>query len=332
MRAITMPSPGGPGVLSLTELPRPELERPTQVRVRLHAAGVNPIDTKLRSNGTFFPAQMPAILGCDGAGVVDVVGEQVSRFKPGDAVYFCHGGIGARAGNYAEYVVVEEHCLAHKPARLDFIQAAAAPLVILTAWEALHDRAHVAAGQTVLIHAGAGGVGHIAVQLARLAGARVAATVSSPEKAQFVESLGVELPIPYRDLDFVDAVAGWTGGIGVDMAMDNVGGAVFQQSFPAVRFYGDVVTLLQPAGDVDWTTARERNLRISLEVMLTPMRFGLMEAERHQAWILEQAAVLFDQNKLSLHVSKVLPLEQAAAAHQLIEGGSTTGKIVLRID
>jgi NADPH:quinone reductase len=332
MRAITMPAPGGPEALQLSELPVPEIQHPRQVRIRLHAAGVNPIDTKLRRNGTLFPEQMPAILGCDGAGVVESTGAEVDRFKPGDAVYFCHGGIGAAAGNYAEYIVIEDHCLAAKPARLDFVEAAAAPLVTLTAWEALHDRTQLAAGQTVLIHAGAGGVGHVAIQIARLAGARVATTVGSPDKAQFTEELGAELPIPYRELDFVDAVMGWTGGIGVDVAMDNVGAEVFQQTFPAVRFYGDLVTLLQPDNRVDWTIARERNLRISLEVMLTPMRFGLKEAERHQAGILERAADLFEQGKLRVMVSEILPLTEAATAHRLLEQGSTTGKIVLRID
>lgn len=332
MRAITMPAAGEPDVLTPAHIPLPEIDTPTQVRIRLHAAGVNPIDTKLRRNGTFYPDHYPAILGCDGAGVVESAGSDVQRFKPGDAVYFCYGGIGATAGNYAEYVVVEEYCLAPKPANLDFIQAAAAPLVVLTAWEALHDRTQLASGQTVLIHAGAGGVGHIAIQLARLAGARVATTVSTPDKSAFVEKLGAELPIPYREFDFVDAIAGWTGGIGVDIAMDNVGGAVFEQTFPAIRFYGDLVTLLQPDSSVNWTIARERNLRVSLEVMLTPMRFGLHDAERHQADILTQATTLFDQGQLRVEVSEVLPLEQASVGHRLIEQGSTTGKIVLRID
>lgn len=331
MLAVVMKQTGAPEVLKPQQMPLPEITSPTQVRIRLKAAGVNPIDAKQRRNGTLLPARAPVILGCDGAGVVDAIGSEVKRFQRGDAVYFCAGGIGS-GGNYAQYAIVEERCLARKPVNLSFSEAAAAPLVVITAWEALHDRVRLKSGQSVLIHAGAGGVGHIAVQIARLAGARVAATVSSAAKASFVSALGAERPILYREEDFIMAALAWTGGQGVDVAMDNVGGALFQQTFPAVRHYGDLVTLLKPGRDVDWTVARERNLRVSLEIMLSPQLFGLIEAQAHQTWILEQAAALFEAGRLKIHVSKELPLTEAAAAHRLIETGSTTGKIVLVIE
>lgn len=332
MQAIVMPECGPADILQLAELPLPTISAPDQVRVRLKAAGVNPIDTKLRRNGTFFPDRLPAVLGCDGAGIVDEVGTAVSRFKPGDAVYFCYGGLGDRAGNYAEYSVIPESWLAAKPASLDFNQAAAAPLVLITAWEALHDRARIEAGQQILIHAGAGGVGHVAIQLACEAGTRVATTVGGNDKAAFVTDLGAERPILYRDEDFVGAVDRWTGGHGVAVAMDNVGGNLLQQTFPAVKFYGDVVTLLLPKQNTDWSVARQRNLRISLEVMLTPMLFDLPLARQHQSTILETCAGLFDAGSLRIHVGNVLPLSEAARAHQMIENGSTMGKIVLQID
>lgn len=332
MQGVVMTGTGQPDVLELRELPRPEIRQPGQVLVRLKAAGINPIDTKLRRNGTFYPDQLPAVLGCDGAGIVEAVGSKVSRFRPGDAVYFCSGGLGAGCGNYAEYTIVEEHVLAAKPESLDFEQAAAAPLVLITAWEALYDRCRMESGQTILIHAGAGGVGHVAIQLAREAGARIATTVGNAEKARFATEIGAELPILYRETDFVEAVMDWTDNRGVDIAMDNVGGAVLQQTFPAVRFYADIVSLLLPDPATDWTVARQRNLRTSLEVMLTPMLFKLEKAQKHQTKILEACTNLFDAGKLSVHVSEILPLEAAARAHEMIESGSTTGKIVLRID
>ena len=154
MKAVVMTGAGAPDVLELRDLPVPRIERPTQVLVRLKAAGVNPIDTKVRQRGTFISNGSPDILGCDGAGIVEAVGSHVSAFGPGDAVYFCFGGLGGSQGNYAEYAVLEQHCLTPKPQSLSFEEAAAAPLVLITAWEALYDRARLCAGQRVLIQAG----------------------------------------------------------------------------------------------------------------------------------------------------------------------------------
>lgn len=331
MKAILMAAPGSPEVLNLTDVPAPRISADTELLVRLKAAGVNPIDTKLRAKGTYYPDRMPAILGCDGAGVVEAVGSGVSRFKPGDAVYFCNGGIGGHPGNYAEYAVVDERFAARKPASLDFNQAAAVPLVLITAWEALYDRARMATGQTVLIHAGAGGVGHIAIQLAKAAGCRVLATVGSADKAAFARALGADEAILYHETDFVQAVLALTGGQGADIVFDTVGGTTFQASFAAARPYGDLVTLLQPGPETDWKIARLRNLRVSQELMLSPMLYGWVDARRHQAWILEQCANLFDAKKLRIHVERVLPLADAAQAHRLIESGGMTGKLVLSI-
>lgn len=334
MKAVVMTKAGSPEVLELQEVLTPQIKNPTELFIKLKAAGVNPIDTKLRQRGTFYPDDLPAILGCDGAGVVEAVGAAVEKFKVGDRVYFCAGGLGKpETGNYAEYAVVEEHCVAHKPASLSFTEAAAVPLALITAWESLYDRGRLEAGQSVLIHAGAGGVGHLAIQLGKLRGAEVLTTVGSSDKERLVRQLGADLPILYKQTDFVEAVHTYTKGQGVDLAFDTVGGKTFFDTVPAVKIYGDLVTILEPNfQDGDFKIARNRNLRISLEIMLTPLLMNLTEAQKHQAQMLQQAAQWFDEGRLKIHVGQTFPLKDAIAAHQSLEMGSTTGKIVLVID
>ena len=332
MKAIVFETPGSPSVLKLQDIPAPTIQTETEVLVRLRAAGINPIDTKLRSRGTFYPEKTPHVLGCDGAGVVEAVGAGVQSFQVGDEVFFCNGGLGGSRGTYAEFAVVDQRFLAIKPAALSFAEAAAAPLVLITAWESLYDRGRLQAGQTVLIQAGAGGVGHVAVQLAKLQGAEVCTTVSSEEKANFVKQLGADSVILYKNTDVVDEVLTWTQGQGVDLAFDTVGGETFYQTIPAVKIYGDLVTILEPDPALgNLKTARMRNLRISLELMLTPMLQSLVEEQEQQAHILQQCARLCDRNLLKIHVSQTFPLEQAQAAHELLETGSVTGKLVLLI-
>ncbi len=326
MKAVLMTAAGGPEVLQVADVPLPE-PGPGQVRVRLRAAGVNPVDAKIRAKAHFATTQ-PAIPGLDGAGVVDATGPGVTEWRPGDEVWFCNGGLGGEPGNYAEYTLVGTHIARRKPATLSFEEAAAAPLVLITAWEALYDRAALTEGQTVLIHGGAGGVGHIAVQLARLRGARVCATATGDAHRRFVQSLGANLVIDHQQEDFVQAVLDWTDGRGADVALDIIGGDVFQRTLEAMAHYGTVVTLLDP-GTPAWKPARDRNLRIAFELMLTPMLAGLPEARAHQGEILDQCARWFDEGRLKIHVSRRLPLEQARQAHELIEQGHTQGKIVL---
>ncbi|MEA5509812.1 zinc-dependent alcohol dehydrogenase family protein [Crocosphaera sp. UHCC 0190] len=333
MKAVIMTTPGNPDVLTLTEIPIPQITTTTEILVKLKAAGINPIDTKLRQRGTFYPDAMPAILGCDGAGIVEKVGAEVKGFKPGDEVYFCAGGLGkAGTGNYGEYAVVEEKLVALKPTTLSFAEAAAAPLVLITVWEALFDRGRLEKGQTVLIHGGAGGVGHVAIQLAKLKGAQVSTTVGTTDKARLVRQLGADEPILYKQTDFVQAVLTWTQGEGVDLAFDTIGGQTFFDTCGAVKVYGDLVTILQPDQAIgDLKVARNRNLRLSLELMLTPALMGLEQAQRHQTGILEQCATLIDEGKLNIHLSQTFPLEEATNAHKALETGSTTGKIALLI-
>ncbi len=151
MKAVVMNAVGGPEVLLYQDAADPVIRNPTAILVRLKAAGVNPLDTKLRSKGTYYPDKLPTILGCDGAGVVTAVGTAVQRFKVGDPVYFCNGGIGAAPGTYAQYAVVDEAFVAHKPVTLDFPAAAAVPLALITAWESLHERGKIRKGQKVAL-------------------------------------------------------------------------------------------------------------------------------------------------------------------------------------
>lgn len=332
MKAILMTAKGGPDVLKLADIPTPELPSPDHVRVKLHAAGINPLDTKLRKTAAYHPDKLPCVLGCDGAGEIESVGANVHRFTPGDEVYFFNGGLGAEQGNYAEYTVVHQDYVAFKPRHASMEEAAALPLVFITAWEALLDRCCLAEGQTVLIHAAAGGVGHVAVQLAKQAGATVLGTVGSPDKAAWVTSLGADRVFVYKDVDFAQAVLDWTHGKGADVVFDTVGGETFCRSFACTRVYGRVVTLLQNDCSAELNKlARLRNLALVSELMLTPSVLGMHEERVHQRRILEEGARLIEADKLKVKLSHVLPLEEAAQAHAMIEEGHTTGKIVLSI-
>lgn len=331
MKAILMRAAGAADVLSLGELPRPELNDNDHILVRLAAAGINPLDTKLRQK-PFYPDALPSVLGCDGAGIVEAVGANVQRFKAGDEVYFFNGGLGQAQGNYAEYTRVHQDYAAYKPRHISMEEAAALPLALITAWEALFDRCCLQADQTILIHGAAGGVGHLAVQLAKQTGATVLATVGSMEKAAWVTSLGADRVFVYGDVDFTTAVLDWTHGRGVDIVLDTVGKDTFCRSFACTRVYGRIVSLLQwDCTDEQMKTARTRNLALISELMLTPTLLGMHEERVHQRRILEEGARLIEAEKLKVEVSKVLPLEAAAEAHRLIETGHTTGKIVLRI-
>jgi len=330
MKAIVMTRPGGPETLQAVDLPEPGPCSTTQIKVRLRAAGVNPVDTKLRNKGLLYPDALPAVLGCDGAGEVVEIGSAVTRFRPGDKVWFCNGGLGGEQGNYAQYTAVDQRWAAVMPTTLDFDQAAAAPLVLITAWGALYDRGRLQPGQTVLIHAGAGGVGHVAIQLAKLREARVIATSGSAEKLELMRLWGADEVINYRDTDFVAAVNDLTGGRGADLSIDTVGPEIFARSIECTAHFGDIVTLLSITDDA-LQEARMRNLRIGFELMLTPMLRELDEARAHHVEILQQCAEWIDAGRLRVHLGKVLPLDRAAAAHSLIETGRTIGKIVLAI-
>ena len=332
MRGVLMTAVGGPDVLRVMELPEPEIVHDNDVVVHLRAAGINPVDYKLRANGTI-RGSLPAILGWDGAGVVESIGPSVSRVRPGDEVYFCDGGFGPTPGTYQEAKVIDERYLAHKPKHLSFVEAAAAPLVTITAWEALRERARVADGQFVLVHAGAGGVGHMSVQIARLVGARVATTVSSDKRTELASSLGAELCIDYLNQDVGKQLRSWTGVDGADVVHDTVGGKTFTESFSMVRPYGDLVSNVESPWEKGAVQEfHNRNLRVSFTWMPAPSVFGWPEHRERQTAILEQAASLFDSSDLRIVVGATFPLEQAADAHRALESGQVIGKAVLTMD
>jgi NADPH2:quinone reductase len=330
MKAAIMTATGESKVLELAELPTPEISAPDQILVRLHAAGINPVDIKMRE-GFYNIQPLPFTLGWDGAGIVEAVGEAVTHVKPGDEVMVFYCSFGDRPGNYAEYVLTTDRNVAIKPKEFSFTEAASIPLSFLTAWESLFDRGRLESGESVLIHAGAGGVGQFAIQIAVANGIEVYTTVGSQEKADFVKELGASEAILYKETVFADAVNDLTNGKGVDATMDFVGGDIFAKSVPATRHYGHLVTLLKIAPDVDLSTARLRNQTIGFELVLSPLLFNLEKHQLRQRDILDQARKLVADGKLKTHINNIYPLAEVRAAHDLVAKGTNTGKVVLEI-
>jgi NADPH2:quinone reductase len=328
IKAIVVTEKGGPEVLKLSEVDLAWPRGPDDVLVELRAAALNPADVFFRELGGYVSGPDPFVLGHDGMGVVKDVGPMVTRVKPGDRVCFCNGGIGGAMGTYAEAAVVPEWQLARVPDAVDDATAAALPLVTITCWESLYERAEVEAGEHVLIHGGAGGTGHVAVQLAALRGARVAATVSSPEKAKIVRGLGVELPINYRNSDFAEEALAWSGGIHV--AFDNAGAEVMQKTYRAMAPYGRVVTLMGVAPDDADLNAYNLNLSLHNVMMLTPMWKGLKERLQAQAAIIARSLELVAEGKLRIMLAESFTLADAAKAQAFLESGKAMGKVILR--
>jgi NADPH:quinone reductase-like Zn-dependent oxidoreductase len=303
MKAVRYHQNGGPEVLKYEDAPRPE-PKGGEVLVRVHAAGVNPVDWKMRSGRA---RAFPATPGYDVSGVIESVGEGVKDHAPGDEVFAMLPL--SRGGGYAEYAVVRADELAPKPKSVDHVHAAGVPLAALTAWQALVDKAHVQAGQTVLVHAGAGGVGHFAVQIAKVKGARVIATASERNRA-FVTGLGADDFIDYTTTKFEDAAKE------VDVVLDCVGGDTLARSYGVVKQGGTLVTI---AGAIDDAKARERGIT-GVRMLVTPSGPEL-----------RAIGTLIDAGKITPHVSETLKLEEAAKAQERSEAGKTRGKIVLRV-
>jgi NADPH2:quinone reductase len=330
IKAVAVSGRGGPEVLKLRDV---ELDWPRgagEVLIELTAAALNPADVYFRKFGGYVEGPAPLVLGHDGAGVVRSVGSQVRSVAAGDRVCFCNGGIGRDLGTYAEAAVVPEWQLAKIPSEVDDLTAAAVPLVTITAWEAMYDRAKTEPGDFVLVHAGAGGTGHVALQFAVLRGARVATTVSSAEKAEVVKDLGAEHIINYRKSDFADSALKWSGS-GLNVALDNVGAETLQKSFRAMAPYGRVVTLMgTPADDVE-SNAYNLNLTIHNVMMLTPMWRRLETRLREQAEILGKSLKLVAERKLRILQAATFQLSEVAEAHAFLESGKAIGKVTLKI-
>lgn len=327
-KAVVVTELGGPETLQMQDIELAWPGGPEDVLVELRAAALNPADTFFRQLGGYLD-EGPFVLGHDGMGVVAAVGEAVTGVAPGDRVCFCNGGIGGTPGTYAEAAVVPCWQLAKVPDTIDDLTAAALPLVAITGWEALYDRAALREGEHVLIHAGAGGTGHVAIQLAALRGARVATTVSSTAKAELARDLGAELVINYRDEDFATAARGWSGGL--DVALDNVGEEAMRATYAAMAPFGRVVTLMGVAPDDADMTAYNMNLTLHNVMMLTPMWQGLTDRLKTQAEIVREALSMVAAGKLQIRHAQTFALEQASEAHAYLESGEAIGKVTLKI-
>ena len=309
MRALSQDELGGPDVLHVVELPRPKA-RPNEILVRIHAASVNPTDWKHRATGGFL-GRPPFVLGWDLSGVVEAVGIGVARFRVGDEVMgmlsypFGHGA-------HAEYVAAPARWFVPKPAGLDHVHAAALPLVSLTAWQALFENADLRPGQRVLVHAAAGGVGHVAVQLAKARGAHVIGTASEANH-DFLRRIGVDEPVDYRTTDFAEVVQE------VDVVLDTIGGDYSVRSLRVLR-PGGVVVSLRPTGPDDFPTEAERR-------GVRAVRMLVDASHAH----LEAITELVEDGRLAPTIARVFSLAEGAQAHRLGEAGHTVGKLVLEI-
>ena len=328
MKAQFIHKNGGPEVFELEETPRPS-PGPRQVLVQIAASSVNTADLMARALGPvvdFIPAP-PAILGMDFAGTVIELGEGVSDYAVGDQVYGCAGGVASHPGALAEFLAADVRLIARKPERLSMSEAAALPLVAITAFEALFDRMGVKAGHKVLVHGGAGGVGHVAVQLARSAGAEVFATDSGEPRLATLTKLGATA-IDYKTQTAEDYVARYTEGAGFDAVFDTVGNKNIPTSLSAVKLNGQVATTvaLEP---IDLTLAHLRGASLHVIYMLIPMIHGQGQARHGE--ILAEVARLVDAGQLMPIVDSVFPLAAAADAHRKLESKTAIGKVVVEV-
>jgi NADPH:quinone reductase-like Zn-dependent oxidoreductase len=309
MKAVRIHSYGGLETLVYEDAPRPSAGE-GQVLVHIRAASVNPVDNAIRAGymaGYFNPA-FPYIPGMDVAGTVEEFGPGANGFAAGDAVY--SRTVLGMNGSYAEYVVLPAAEVVAKPKSLDFNQAAALPHVSLTAWRALVDAANLEAGQKVLIHAAAGGVGHIAVQLAKARGAYVYGTASTRNQ-DFLRQIGVDQPIDYTTSRFEDIAHG------VDVVLDTIGGEVQQRSWHTLKPGGIMLSVIEAPSE---ETAAEFACRQQMVMGMPPV-----------APVLKEISALVDAGKIKPHISEFLPLAQAAKAQEMLLGGHTRGKIVLQV-
>jgi NADPH2:quinone reductase len=323
MRAYLVERPEGE--FRAVDLPRP-IPAAGQVLVRVHASGVNPLDTKIRAGKAAHAQQpLPAVLGLDMAGVIEEVGPGVTAFRNGDPVYGMIGGVGGLQGTLAEFAIADSRLLARKPESLSMRETAALPLVTITAWEGIVDRAQVQAGEKVLVHAGAGGVGYIAAQVAKALGAEVFATVSAG-KRHYVEAIGAT-PIDYRAVSTKESVERYTAGEGFDVVYDTVGGATLDESFTAVKRYtGHVVSCLG-WGTHSLAPLSFRGASYSGVFTLMPLLTGFGRANHGD--ILRQAAVLIDTGKLRpLMNNRGFSRETISEAFQCVASG-VEGKVVV---
>ena len=306
MKAVVVHEYGGPEMLKHEDVPRPE-PKENEVLVRVIGAGVNPVDALIRSGryAKFFGTTLPLVPGYDIAGVVEKTGAKISKLKVGDAIY----AYTMWGGGYAEYAVANEGEATMKPKSLNFIEAASVPLVALTAWQALIDKAKLSAGQTVLIHGGSGGVGSMAIQIAKARGAKVIATASTPNQG-LLKELGADVAIDYTTQKFEDIAKD------VDVVLDSVGQDTLARSYGVIKKGGFVATLVS---EPDQAELDKHGIR------------GAPIAVRPNASELAEITKLIEAKKIKPIVSQVLTLTDAAKAQEQAATHHTRGKIVLKI-
>jgi len=309
MRIITQHQLGGPEVLTVIDAPTPR-PLPTEVLVRVRAIGLNPLEARLRAGEFPLLGEVPFVLGWDISGVVEE-GPATWRFRPGDEVFGMP--LFPRAANaYAEFVSAPALHLVRKPAALSHVEAAALPVVGLTAWQGLVHLAGVGAGDRVLVHGGGGGVGHVAIQIAKALGAHVITTAGAG-KREFVEGLGADEVIDYAAVDFAEVVRD------VDVVLDTIGGDTAERSLAVLRQGGHLVTAVA-----------EDNPELIARTEAAGMRFSGVAVDPDPVG-LRALVDLVDQGKLRVHVQEVFPFERVADAHRLLDGGHLQGKVVLTV-
>lgn len=332
MKALTFKRYGKTPEIGLAEVPRPTL-KPDELLVQVHAAGLNPIDNMIPS-GTFKPVlkfELPATLGSDIAGVVTEVGSNVTRFKPGDAIFASLFDLGR--GSIAEFAAVPESVAASKPVNLDFVQAAAVPMVGLTSWQALKERAHLQAGQKVFIPAGSGGIGTFAIQLAKHFGARVGTTTSTGN-VQLVTSLGADEVVDYKKQEFEKVLDGY------DVVVGTIRGDAIEKSIGILRPGSKIVSLIGPL-DAAFARARRLNFILRLVFGLMSRKIKRLAKKRNVAYSflfmrpdgtqLSEIGELLKSEQVRPVIDKVFPFEQAKEALEYLAQGRAKGKVVVRM-
>ena len=309
MKAVRVHNYGGPEVLQYEDAPRPRVSAAGEVLIRVYAAGVNPVDCAIRAGRVqeIFPVSFPWIPGWDLSGVVEELGADVTKFNKGDEVFAIPDT--TRNGTYAEYIVARESDLALKPKSLHHIRAAAIPVAAITAWNALFDTAQLQPGQRVLIHGGAGGVGHFAVQLAKRKGAHVIATASA-KNHHLVYELGADEMIDYHAQKFEDVARN------IDIVLDTIGSDTQERSWKVLKKGGILVSIVQPPSE---------------EMAKAVSARGAMVQSRPDGVKLAEIAKIIDSGNFAPVIDRILPLSEARRAQELSQSGHTRGKIVLRV-
>ncbi|XOV81430.1 MAG: zinc-dependent alcohol dehydrogenase family protein [Aestuariibacter sp.] len=328
MKAMIVSRFGGPEVFDMADIPKPTIKA-GHVIIKIKATSVNTVDTMIRQMGPELPLSpaAPALLGMDFAGIVEEVGEGVEGYKAGDEVYGCAGGLADLPGALSEYICADADLIALKPSNLNMREAAALPLVGITAYEGLQ-RAGIAAGQHVLVHGGSGGVGHIALQLACHAGANVFSTGGGDAQLSLIEQLGATA-INYRTETVEDYVEKHTGGRGFDLVFDSVGGANMKNSFEAAALNGHVSSTVAMV-ELDLSTAHFKGLSLHVVFMLIPMLHN--HKRKAHADILKSITKIVEAGHLKPILDDThFTLSQVGEAHARLESGKAMGKIVVSV-